>query len=161
MTTLSTTTSQDELHQAGIDVLSSELGVVGYIRFIQQFNKGSGDYTAERARLHAGKTVDDVMTAIEKARAERERAPKPPVRRARSTTISPDASPDELRGAGLEALRRDLGPTDFVLFLRQLIKPSGDYAAERAKLSAHLSAEEIFEVIDNRPAAEPEPNQGT
>jgi hypothetical protein len=161
MTALSTTTSQDEIHKAGIEVLSSELGPVGMVRFIQQFDKGSGDYTAERAQLHAGKTVDDVMTAIEKVRAERERAPKPPVRRVRSGTISPDASPDQLREAGLTALRRELGHADFVLFLRQLIKPSGDYAAERAKLAAHLSAEEIFEVIQNRPAAEHERNQGT
>jgi hypothetical protein len=105
--------------------------------------------------------VKDVVAAIEKARAERERAPKPPVRRATSRTISPGASPDELRGAGLEALRRELGLTDFLHFLRQLIKPSSDHAAARTKLAAHLSAEEIREVIDNRPAAELERKQDT
>jgi hypothetical protein len=150
MTVLSTTTSQDEIHQAGLEVLHTELGAAGMVRFIQQFDKGSGDYTAERAQLQAGMTMDDVMTAIQKVRAEREQAPKPPVRRAGSRTISSEPSPYALREAGLKALRRELGPTAFVLFLRQLIKPSGDYAAERAKLAAHLSVHEIAEVIEKR-----------
>ncbi|HEX5871743.1 MAG TPA: hypothetical protein VFY65_15050 [Longimicrobium sp.] len=154
MTVLSTTTSQDDIHQAGLEVLHCELGTVGMVRFIQQFNKGSGDYTAERAKLQAGMTLDDVMTAIQKVRAEREQAPKPLVRRATSRVIAPDASEDELRGAGLKALRRELGSTAFILFLRQLIKPSGDYTAERAKLAAHLSADEVVKVIEERKAAE-------
>lgn len=159
MTPLSARLSQDEIHETGLEVLSSELGPVGMVRFIQQFDKGSGDYTAERAQLRAGMTVGDVMTAIQKWRAEQERAPKPPPRRTRSRTISPDATPDELRGAGLEALRREFEPADFVRFLRRLIKPSSDLAAARAKLAAHLSADEIFEVLDNRPALEPERHQ--
>lgn len=38
----------DELRKAGLDALQRELGVVGMVRFIQLFDKGSGDYTAER-----------------------------------------------------------------------------------------------------------------
>lgn len=154
MTVLSTTMSEDDIHQAGLEVLHCELGTVGMIRFIQQFNKGSGDYTAERAKLQAGMTLDDVMTAIQKVRAEREHAPKPRVRRATSRVIAPDASDDELRRAGLQALRRELGSPAFILFLRQLIKPSGDYTAERAKLAGHLTADEIFDVVEERAAAE-------
>jgi hypothetical protein len=44
--TTTSETSQDEIQEAGTEVLSSELGPVGMIRFIQQFYKGSGDYTA-------------------------------------------------------------------------------------------------------------------
>jgi hypothetical protein len=156
---LSTTMSQDDIHRAALEALSSELGLVGMVRFIHQFDKGSGDYTAERAQLQAGMTVDDVMAAIQKARAEREQAPRPRVRRVGPRTIASDASEDVLREAGLRALRSELGPTAFVLFLRQLIKPSSDYTAVRAKLAGHLSADEIFEVIGKRTAAELERNQ--
>jgi hypothetical protein len=154
MTMLSTTMSQDDIHQSGLDALHKELGIAGMVRFIQQFDKGSGDYTAERAQLQAGMTMDDVMTAIQKVRAEREQAPKPLVRRARPRMIASDATEAELRGAGLQALRRELGTTALILFLRQLIKPSGDYTADRAKLAAHLSADEIIEVMKGRKAAE-------
>ncbi|HYR09600.1 MAG TPA: hypothetical protein VEQ60_17630, partial [Longimicrobium sp.] len=144
MTVLSTPMTQDDIHEAGLEVLHRELGTVGLVRFIQQFNKGSGDYTAERAQLQAGVTVDDVMTSIRRVRAGQDHARKPPVRGAKAGTIALDASEDELCGAGLKALRSELGPAAFVLFLRQLIKSSGDCTAERAKLAAHLSADEIF-----------------
>lgn len=154
MIATSTTASQDEILRTGWDALRRELGLVGMVRFIHQFDKGSGDYTAERAQLHAGMTMDDVMAAIRKVRAEREQAPKPLVRRARPRMIASGATEDELRGAGLQALRRELGSTAFILFLRQLIKPSGDYTADRAKLAGHLSADEIIEVMKGRKAAE-------
>lgn len=161
MTVLSATMSQDDIHRAALEALRSELGLAGMVRFIHQFDKGSGDYTAERAQLQAGMTMEDVMTSIQKVRAEREQAPKPLVRRARAKTIASDVSEDELRGAGLKALRTELGPAAFVLFLRQLIKPSGDYTAERAKLAPYLSADEMFEVIEKRKPAELERNRGT
>jgi hypothetical protein len=113
MTVLSTTMSQDDIHRAGLEALRRELGLVGMVRFIQQFDKGSGDYTAERAQLQAGTTMDDAIAAIQKVRAEREQAPKPLVGRPASGTIAPDASADELRARGMEALRRQLGPRAF------------------------------------------------
>jgi hypothetical protein len=38
----------EEIRQHGIDALARELGPVGMIRFLQQFETGKGDYTAER-----------------------------------------------------------------------------------------------------------------
>jgi hypothetical protein len=38
----------NELRQAGLDALVRELGPVGMIRFIQQFELGKGDYTKDR-----------------------------------------------------------------------------------------------------------------
>lgn len=40
--------SLEEIRQQGIDALTRELGTVGMIRFLQQFETGKGDYTAER-----------------------------------------------------------------------------------------------------------------
>lgn len=70
MTTTSTPASLDEIYRAGLEALRRELGVVGMIRFLQQVKPPSGDYTAERAELHAGTTMDDVIAAIEKMQAE-------------------------------------------------------------------------------------------
>lgn len=74
MIATSTTPSQDEILRTGLDALRRELGLVGMVRFLQQLRKPSGDYTAQRAELQAGMTMDDVIAAMEKARAEKERA---------------------------------------------------------------------------------------
>jgi transposase len=70
MTTTSPPASLDEIYRAGLEALRRELGVVGMIRFLQQVRPPSGDYTAERAELHAGTTMEDVIAAIEKIQAE-------------------------------------------------------------------------------------------
>lgn len=44
------TATLDDIRQAGIEALVRELGPVGMIRFLQQFETGRGDYTAERQR---------------------------------------------------------------------------------------------------------------
>ena len=75
-----TTTSEpslDEIYRAGLEALRRELGVVGMIRFLQQVKPPSGDYTAERAELHAGTTMDDVIAAIEKIQAVADQARHP------------------------------------------------------------------------------------
>jgi hypothetical protein len=38
----------EEIRQRGIETLAQELGPVGMIRFLQQFETGHGDYSAER-----------------------------------------------------------------------------------------------------------------
>jgi len=44
------TATLDDIRRAGMDALVRELGPVGMIRFLQQFETGRGDYTAERQR---------------------------------------------------------------------------------------------------------------
>jgi hypothetical protein len=39
------------LRRTGIDALAKALGPVGMARFLQQFDPGQGDYTAERSRI--------------------------------------------------------------------------------------------------------------
>ena len=38
----------DQTRAAGLDALERELGPVGMIRFLQQFETGQGDYSKER-----------------------------------------------------------------------------------------------------------------
>ncbi len=40
----------DEIRKAGLEALSRELGPVGMVRFLQQFETGSGDYSTERSQ---------------------------------------------------------------------------------------------------------------
>jgi len=60
-----------EIRRAGIEALRRELGVVGMVRFLQQFETGHGDYTAER-RQFVG-TIG-VRALAEQIRQERHRS---------------------------------------------------------------------------------------
>jgi len=57
-----------ELRRAGIHALAKTLGPVGMARFLQQFDPGQGDYTAERSRILGNPSIDAVMDEIESRR---------------------------------------------------------------------------------------------
>ena len=40
----------DEIRRRGVEALLRELGPVGMVRFLQQFDPGEGDYTRDRDR---------------------------------------------------------------------------------------------------------------
>ena len=52
------------IRKMGIDVLIKELGPVGMAYFIQQFDRGEGNYTEERGALLEGITMDDFLSDI-------------------------------------------------------------------------------------------------
>ncbi|APW47466.1 hypothetical protein [Rhodoferax antarcticus] len=53
-----------EISQRARQVLIQELGVTDAIRFLNQFQAGSGDYTREREPLFKGETVKSIAAAI-------------------------------------------------------------------------------------------------
>ena len=53
--------SLEELRQRGIGALAKELGPVGMVRFLQQFEMGSGDYSTDREQW----LPDDVSTIMD------------------------------------------------------------------------------------------------
>jgi hypothetical protein len=53
-----------ELRRAGIDALVRALGPVGVARFLQHFDPGYGEYTADRHRILGNPTVDDLMSEL-------------------------------------------------------------------------------------------------
>jgi hypothetical protein len=57
-----------ELRRAGIEALVKALGPVGMARFLQLFEPGRGDYTAERDRILGDPTVDELVDEIERRR---------------------------------------------------------------------------------------------
>lgn len=52
--------SLEQLRQRGIAVLARELGPVGMIRFLQQYESGEGDYSEERHQW----LPDDVQAIV-------------------------------------------------------------------------------------------------
>ena len=54
-----------EIQNRGYQALQDHLGIVGMLKFIQQFNLGSGDYTKERESLLGNPTIDEIKAEIE------------------------------------------------------------------------------------------------
>jgi hypothetical protein len=57
-----------EINQQAIHLLYQELGVANAVRFLTQFTVGYGDYTKERDEIFGGKSLDDIVSEIEKQR---------------------------------------------------------------------------------------------
>ncbi len=58
----------EQIRQIGVKALSRELGPVGLVRFLQQFETGQGDYTAERHAWLGERSVQEVVQEIERRR---------------------------------------------------------------------------------------------
>ena len=60
--------TMEQIRTAGLRALSTELGAVGMVRFLQQFETGYGDYTLERQEWLDQDTVQDVAQRIREGR---------------------------------------------------------------------------------------------
>lgn len=56
------------LRKRGLDALAKALGPVGMVRFLQQFESGTGDYTKERLRWLKDRDVTGITTQIKERR---------------------------------------------------------------------------------------------
>jgi hypothetical protein len=62
------TATLNEIRQVGLKALVRELGPVGLIRFLQQFETGQGNYTIER---QTWLTETDMQVVLDKIRQRR------------------------------------------------------------------------------------------
>ena len=62
------TMTLEQVRQTGLQALSRDLGPVGLVRFLQQFETGNGDYTTERHGWLGDPTVRDISQQIEQKR---------------------------------------------------------------------------------------------
>ena len=62
--TVETMTAED-IRREGMRALKERLGVVGAVRFLQQFNEPGHDYTADRASWADVLAQDEIVSAIE------------------------------------------------------------------------------------------------
>jgi len=69
------TMTPQQIRTAGIAALSRELGVVGMIRFMQQFEMGQGDYSKDRHQWLDQYSVADIarLAQVKKATQKQHR----------------------------------------------------------------------------------------
>ena len=62
------TMSLEQIRIAGMEALARELGIVGMIRFLQQFETGHGDYSKDRHEWLDNQDLDTIIKRIEERR---------------------------------------------------------------------------------------------
>ena len=55
-----------EIQKIAFEMLNAKLGIANFIRFIQQYDKGYGNYTKDRDSWQKDYTVDSLFDAINK-----------------------------------------------------------------------------------------------
>jgi hypothetical protein len=66
---ITTATPLNEIRQVGLEALLERLGPVGMIRFLQQYETGYGNYTAERDTwLTENDDLDKLVAKIQQTR---------------------------------------------------------------------------------------------
>ena len=61
----------DQIRRKGLAALHRELGKAGMIRFLQQFELGSGDYARERHAWVDQTSLDDIRAATVKPKKKK------------------------------------------------------------------------------------------
>ncbi len=59
-----------QIRQIGIEILNRELGPVAMIRFLQQYERGYGDYSKERHEWIDKISVSDIVEQIKNKRKQ-------------------------------------------------------------------------------------------
>jgi hypothetical protein len=67
------TMTPQQIREAGMAALARELGVVGMIRFMQQFELGKGDYSKDRHQWLDHYSVDDITHIVSEKKSGYER----------------------------------------------------------------------------------------
>ena len=65
------TLTLDEIRRKGLAALQKELGRAGTIRFLQQFETGSGDYAREPHAWVDSTSLDNIRAAAAKGKKKR------------------------------------------------------------------------------------------
>jgi hypothetical protein len=60
--------TDEEIRARGLEILSRELGPLGLIRFLQQFDKGHGDYLLERRQWVEKESLEDLLAELRQTR---------------------------------------------------------------------------------------------
>ena len=60
--------TEQEIQKMGIDILYQGLGATNFIRFMQQFNQGHGNYVEDRLEWQQHYSVNDILAEIENSK---------------------------------------------------------------------------------------------
>ncbi len=125
MTNLSNLT-QSQLMQIGIEALAKCLGPAGMLRFMQQYNQGSGDYTRDRDKILGNPTLREIVAEIKERRQAQVNSSDtlPKFTDAKMIDVS-KFTQSEIRYMGIVALDEALGSVGRMRFMQQIDK-AGD-----------------------------------
>jgi len=59
--------TEQEVQKMGIDILYKGLGATDFIRFMQQFNQGYGNYTDDRQQWQKDYSVNDILAEMKES----------------------------------------------------------------------------------------------
>lgn len=62
--------TEQEIQQLGLEALHKGLGISDFIRFMQQFNKGSGNYAKDRQEWQKQYSVNQLIDEITHNKAD-------------------------------------------------------------------------------------------
>lgn len=68
------TMSLEQIRIAGMEAMARELGIVGMVRFLQQFETGHGDYSKDRHQWLDDQDMDIVLKRIREKREANKKA---------------------------------------------------------------------------------------
>ena len=60
------TMSLNQIREVGLEVLTKALGPVGMVRFLQQFDRGAGDYTKNREKWLRGINLQSILKEMKR-----------------------------------------------------------------------------------------------
>jgi len=60
--------SLEQIRVAGMEALARELGIVGMVRFLQQFETGHGNYSKDRRKWLDNQDLDAIVKRIQERR---------------------------------------------------------------------------------------------
>jgi hypothetical protein len=65
------TLSLTQIREVGLEALTKTLGPVGMVRFLQQFERGTGDYTKNRKKWLKGISLQSILKEIKRKHPKR------------------------------------------------------------------------------------------
>jgi hypothetical protein len=65
-----TAMTPEQIRQTGLEAVYRALGAAGFLRFLQQFELGYGDYTAERQQRLGRYTVDELLAEMKQSESQ-------------------------------------------------------------------------------------------
>lgn len=138
----------EQIITLGIDALAESLGPAGMGRFMEQFEKGSGDYTRDRDIFLGNSTLEEIFARIQQRRqqqtenANRSRTQFQNAIDVRQLTLS------QIRELGIEVLTLALGRSGMERFLQKLEMDNGDYyRLNKDKWLSNLTFDHIHDRI--------------
>ena len=119
-----------EVYEMGLEILLDKLGRAGTIRFLEQCEPPTGDYTAERHKWLDRLDMETIMQGIQELRQKKQedsenRVPK---------NLS-EMTDIEIYRFGLSAISGKLGPSGQLRFLRQCKLETEDCALTQHKFA--------------------------